>query len=170
MGQPIEITRLEHSASELRAFAAKSRDGDQVRRLLALALVLEGFSRTEAAERNGMDRQTLRDWVHRYNTDGVPGLRSSHGPGKSPLLTAEQMAELKELVVNGPDPVKDGVVRWRCVDLRGEVARRFTVEVTERTIGKWLRKLELTRLQPRPFHPKKDQTAHEAFKKTSQAW
>ena len=76
------------------------------------------------------------------------------------------MAELKALVLKGPDPEKHGVVRWRCVDLRAEVARRFTVEVTERTIGKWLRKLDLTRLQPRPFHPNKDEAAQAAFKKT----
>jgi transposase len=170
MGQPIEITRTEHSASDLRAAAARSRDGGQVRRLLALALVLEGASRTDAAERSGMDRQTLRDWVHRYNARGIDGLKSGHGPGQPPALTATQMAELKELVLNGPDPAKDGVVRWRCADLRGEVTRRFTVEVTERTIGKWLRKLNLTRLQPRPFHPKKDEAAQTAFKKTSLIW
>jgi putative transposase len=167
MGQPIEITRDEHSAVDLRAIAGKSRDGAQVRRLFALALVLEGHSRTEAAERSGMDRQTLRDWVHRYNAEGVAGLKSGHGPGQPPSLTADQMAELKEVVVKGPDPKKDGVVRWRCVDLRGEVIRRFGVEVTEGTIGKWLRKLDLTRLQPRPYHPKKDEAAQEAFKKTS---
>jgi transposase len=170
MGQPVEITRTEHSASDLRAIAAKSRDGAQVRRLFALALVLEGTSRTEAAERSGMDRQTLRDWVHRYNAQGVEGLKSGHGPGQPAALTADQMAELKEVALNGPDPAIHGVVRWRCVDLREEVARRFTVEVTERTIGKWLRKLGLTRLQPRPFHPKKDEAAQETFKKTSPAW
>ena len=80
------------------------------------------------------------------------------------------MAELRELTINGPDPEKHKVVRWRCVDLREEVARRFTVTVTEETIGKWLRKLGLTRLQPRPFHPKKDAAAQEAFKKTSPVW
>jgi putative transposase len=170
MGQPIEITRTEHSGSELRVIAAKSRDGAQVRRLLAIALVLEGVSRTEAAERSGMDRQTLRDWVHRYNADGISGLKSGHGPGQPPSLTADQMTELKDVVLKGPDPMKDGVVRWRCVDLRGEVIRRFGVEVTERTIGKWLRKLKLTRLQPRPYHPKKDPPAQEAFKKTSPTW
>jgi transposase len=170
MGKPLAITRTEHSSEDLRTFASKSRDGAQVRRLLALAFILEGASRTEAAERSGMDRQTLRDWVHRYNAEGIAGLRSSHGPGKPPSLTAGQMAELKATVLNGPDPEKHGVVRWRCVDLRAEVARRFTIEVTERTIGKWLRKLGLTRLQPRPFHPKKDEAAQEAFKKTSPAW
>jgi transposase len=170
MGQPVEITRTEHSASDLRAIAAKTRDGAQVRRLLALALVLQGVSRTEAAERSGMDRQTLRDWVHRYNAQGIEGLKSGHGPGQPAALTADQMAELKALVLQGPDLARHGVVRWRCVDLREEIARRFTVEVTERTVGKWLRKLGLTRLQPRPFHPKKDEAAQVAFKKTSPAW
>jgi transposase len=170
MGKPLAVTRTEHSAEDLRAFASKCHDGAQVRRLLALAFILEGVSRTEAAERSGMDRQTLRDWVHRYNAEGIEGLRSGHGPGKPPSLTVDQMAELKAMVLKGPDPDKHGVVRWRCVDLRAEVARRFTIEVTERTIGKWLRKLGLTRLQPRPFHPKKDETAQAAFKKTSPAW
>jgi transposase len=170
MGKPLVITRTEHSADALRFVASKSRDGAQVRRLLALAHVLDGVSRTEAAEQAGMDRQTLRDWVHRYNADGVEGLKSGHGPGKPPSLSHAQMAELKAIVLKRPDPEKHGVVRWRCADLRAEVARRFTVEVTERTIGKWLRKLDLTRLQPRPFHPKKDEAAQEAFKKTLRAW
>lgn len=170
MGKAIAITRSELTADELRATAAKSRDGATVRRLLALALILEGHTRTEAAKRSSMERQTLRDWVHRYNLEGVGGLTSGHGPGQPAALTAEQMAELKALVIKGPDPEKHGVVRWRCVDLRAEVARRFTVDVTEGTIGKWLRKLDLTRLQPRPFHPKKDAAAQEAFKKTSPAW
>jgi transposase len=170
MGKPLVITRTEYTADELRALASKSPDAAQVRRLLGLACVLDGHSRTDAADQAGMDRQTLRDWVHRYNADGVEGLKSSHGPGKPASLTGEQMAELKATVLKGPDPERHGVVRWRCVDLRAEVARRFSVEVTERTIGKWLRKLELTRLQPRPFHPKKDEAAQAAFKKTSPAW
>jgi transposase len=74
---------------------------------------------------------------------------------------------LRALVVAGPDAAIHQVVRWRCLDLRDEVARRFEVTVDERTIAKWLRKLRLTRLQPRPYHPKKDHAAEEAFKKTS---
>jgi transposase len=170
MSRAITITRMEHTAAELRQFAASGRDGAQVRRLLALALILEGRSRTEAAEQSGMDRQTLRDWVHRYNDEGGEGLKSRGGPGQPPALNPEQMAELEALVVKGPDPEKDKVVRWRCLDLREEVARRFTVEVHERTIGKWLRRLRLTRLQPRPFHPKQDVEAQETFKKTLPAW
>jgi transposase len=95
----------------------------------------------------------------------VAGLRSRSCPGRAPLLTPEQKAELKALVVAGPDPERDKVVRWRCVDLRAEVARRFGVEVREGTIGGWLHQLGLTRLQPRPYHPKKDLAAQEAYKK-----
>jgi transposase len=170
MGKPLAITRTDHTAEDLRATASKTRDGAQVRRLLALASVLDGQSRKEAASQAGMDRQTLRDRVHRYNAEGIEGLKSGHGPGKPSSLSGEQMAELKATVLKGPDPERHGEVRWRCVDLRAEVARRFTVEVTEWTIGKWLRKLELTRLQPRPFHPKKDDAAQAAYKKTSPAW
>jgi transposase len=80
------------------------------------------------------------------------------------------MADLKELVIAGPDPERDGVVRWRCIDLQAVIAERYEVDVHERTAGKLLRRMGLTRLQPRPYHPKKDATAQEAFKKTSPAW
>ena len=102
MGQPVEITRLEHSASELRAFAAKGKDAAIARRLLALALVLEGYPRELAATMNGMTRQTLRDWVHRYNAEGVAGLRSDTGGGAAPLLSASELEELRAIVIEGP--------------------------------------------------------------------
>jgi transposase len=69
-----------------------------VRRMLAPALVLEGRSRSEAAALNGMDRQTLRDWVHRYNAAGTTGLKSRQSPGREPYLTEQQKAELRDLV------------------------------------------------------------------------
>ena len=169
MGVAVQITRADHTAAALRALATRSRDVAQSRRLLALAMVLDGGSRLEAARQAGMDRQTLRDWVHRYNELGVDGLLSRQPPGPAPKLTQAQMAELRELVVDGPDPDIHGVVRWRCCDLRAEVSRRFSVIVDERTIGKWLRALGLTRLQPRPYHPKRDVAAQETFKKTSPA-
>ena len=165
MSAAIPITRLDHTASELRSFAGKCGDGAQVRRLLALALVLEGRSRIEAAKQNGMDRQTLSDWVHRYNATAVDGLKSCHPPGAAPLLNEAQKAELKALVVKGPDPEKDTVIRWRCLDLQVEIARRFSVRVHESTVGKWLRQFGLTRLQPRPCHPKTDHAAQETLKK-----
>ena len=170
MGAPLEIIRKDHTAEELRGLSGRCSDGAQVRRILALAMVLEGRSRTEAAELGGMDRQTLRDWVHRYNDHGIEGLKSRTSPGRAPSLTALQRAELLDLVLEGPDPDVHGVVRWRCVDLRAEVARRFQVEVHENTIGRWLHELGLTRLQPRPVHPQKDPDAETAFKKTSPIW
>jgi transposase len=169
MGAALAVTRTDHSAAELRALASKSSDGAQVRRMLALALILDGSSRTEAAAQSGMERQTLRDWVHRYNDEGVDGLLSRSSPGRTPFLTDEQKAELKALVLEGPDADIHHVVRWRCLDLREEVARRFSVTVHESTVGKWLHQLDLTPLKPRPFHPKSDPAAQEAFKKTSAA-
>ena len=170
MGQPIGITRWDLSARELRALACRTPDGAVVRRLLAIALVMEGRSRTEAAEWNGMTRQTLRDWVHRYNAEGVAGLVSGVSPGRPPLLSDARKAELRELVIDGQDPVRHEVVRWRCRDLCAEVAERWSVRVGKQTMGRWLRRLKMTRLQPRPYHPKKAPDAEETFKKTSPAW
>jgi transposase len=170
MGKAIAVTRTELSASELREAAHRSRDGRVSCRLVALAMVMEGASRSEAASAGGMDRQTLRDWVLRYNEVGITGLSDRPRSGRPPSLTPAQMQELKELTLAGPDLTEHGVVRWRCVDLRGEIARRFSVQVHERTVGKLLHRCDLARLQPRPFHPKKDAAAQEAFKKTSPPW
>ncbi len=170
MALPLEITRTEHTAAALRLLSSRCTDAAQVRRILALALVLDGRSRSEAAAQNGMDRQTLRDWVHRYNEAGIEGLKSRKSPGREAYLTATQMAELRDLVIKGPDPATHKVVRWRCVDLAAEVKRRWQVEVHESTIGQWLHDLGLRRLQPRPVHPKKDAAAETTFKKTSPVW
>ena len=170
MGAPLEVTRSDHSAQALRALSSRCSDGAQVRRILAVAMVLEGRARTEAAELNGMDRQTLRDWVHRYNAHGPAGLKSRRAPGRAPSLTTLQRAELLDVVLAGPDPEVHGVVRWRCVDLQAEVGRRFGVAVHENTIARWLHELGLTRLQPRPVHPQKDPEAEAAFKKTLPTW
>ena len=164
MSTAVRITRGDMTAADLRAASAKCVDGAQVRRILALALVLEGRSRSEAAALNGMDRQTLSDWVHRYNADGIEGLKSRKSPGRAPFLTAGQKADLRELVIKGPDPAVHKVVRWRCADLRAEVARRWSVDVHESTIGAWLSELGLTRLQPRPVHPKKKADGETTFK------
>ena len=167
MSVGVEITRLELSAAELRREASRCDDARAARRMLAIALVLDGASRTEAAQSCGMDRQTLRDWVHRYNEEGIAGLSNLPAPGRPAALTPEQMAQLKAIVLAGPDPARDGVVRWRCCDLRRVIAERFEVELHERTVGKLLHRLGLSRLKPRPHHPKRDLAAQEAFKKTS---
>lgn len=166
----LAITRTEHSAEDLRRAARQSKDSDQARRLLALALVLEGAPRTAAARAAGMDRQTLRDWVIRYNAEGVDGLRDRPRPGRPAQLTDEQMAALARLVEDGPDIGVDKVVRWRCVDLQAQIKARFAVEVSERHVGRLLRRLHFTRLSVRPRHPQADEAAQAAFKKTSPSW
>jgi transposase len=167
MGRGIDVTRQELSVTELRLRASGCRDGRVACRVLAIAHVLEGMPRTVAAAQCGMDRQTLRDWVHRYNAHGIEGLHDAPRSGRPSALSDEQLHELKSLVLAGPDLAKDGVVRWRCVDLQSVIKDRWNVVMHERTVGKVLRRLELTRLQPRPYHPKKDAEAQAAFKKTS---
>lgn len=166
----LAITRSDFSAADLRAAACRTDDSDQARRLLALALVLEGSTRTAAARSAGMDRQTLRDWVIRYNAEGVEGLRDRPRSGRPGQLSAEQLAELARLVEAGPDIDVHGVVRWRCVDLQAQIKQRFEVEISERHVGRLLKCLKFTRLSVRPRHPQTDEAAQEAFKKTLPSW
>jgi transposase len=166
----VAITRLDMPVGELRGAAARMKDPYAARRTLAIALVLEGKSRAEAAAACGMDRQTLRDWVHRYNDEGLAGLSNRKSLGVTPLLSTEQAGELARLVEAGPDIARDGVVRWRRVDLRDVIEARFGVSLHERTVGKVLHRLGFSRLSTRPAHPRGDAQARTAFKKTSPSW
>lgn len=162
----VEITRKDMSAGELRGAATRTKDAKAARRMLAIALVLEGADRTTAAQTCGMDRQTLRDWVHRYNAEGIEGLSNRISAGPAPRLSAGQKAELAQLVRDGPDLAIDGVVRWRRIDLKRKIEDCFGVVMHERTVGKQLAALGFRRLSVRPQHPKSDPAAQEAFKKT----
>jgi transposase len=155
------------SAEELRAAAKASRDARQARRLLALAAIRDGMSREAAARIGGMDRQTLRDWVHAFNKDGAEGLLNSKAPGRPSKLSPAQKAEIKTLVENGPDFEKDGVVRWRRIDLVRIAKDRFGVTVDEDTMGRVLRELGFSHISARPKHPEQEDGTIEAFKKTS---
>ena len=153
----IQITRTEFPAAELRHRARVASDPDQARPLLAIASILDGASRTDAAKSAGMERQTLRDWVHRFNAEGVDGLKDRQRSGRKPLLKEEQRAKLDEFVETPPDPVKDGVVRWRCNDLKAKIKTLFGVEISGRSVGRILRQRKFRRLAPRPKHPKADE-------------
>ncbi len=166
----VAITRQDLSAAALRLAAARSRDANAARRMLALALVLEGQSRTDAAATCGMDRQTLRDWVHRYNAAGLAGLVNRRAPGATARLSAEQEAAVERWVEQGPDLERDGVVRWRCRDLQERIRREFRVSLHERTVGKLLTRLRFRRLSVRPSHPQSDPAAQAAFKGASANW
>ena len=167
----VAIARTDLSAMDLRREAARTRDAKAARRMLAIALVLEGRPRAEAAAQCGMDRQTLRDWVHRFNAAGLDSLSDRPGrPGPKPRLSPAQEAEVARWVEAGPDPAVHGVVRWRRVALRDLIERRFGARLHERTVGTLLRKLGFRRLSVRPQHPQSDPAAQEAFKKTSPRW
>lgn len=167
MTAAIEVLRKDLSAVELRVMAAREEDAAAARRMLAIALVIDGADRTTAARTCGMERQTLRDWVHRYNAQGLAGLYDRKAPGARPKLSAPQLAVLSALVEAGPDPVVHKVVRWRRCDLRDELKRRLGIDVRERTVGTYLAKLGYRRLSVRPQHPVSDAEDQEAYKKTS---
>lgn len=159
--------REDVSGEELRALAAKSQDGRQVRRLLAVAAVADGMSRSAAAAVGLMDRQTLRDWVIRFNAAGPDGLINKTPPGRPGKLTAEHKQELARLVEGKPEDHDRDMVRWRRIDLAAEAKRRFGVECHETTIGRVLRELGFSHISPRPRHPDQDEGAADDFKKNS---
>ncbi len=159
--------RTDFSAVELRRLAASSKNANQSRRLLSLAAVLDGLSREDAARVGGMDRQTLRDWVHRFNAQGPDGLKDIRSKGSPSRLSPEQLAAVAEVVETGPDRAKDGVVRWRRVDLKRVIEERFGVVYHERTIGKILKQIGFSHISARPRHPGQKAETIAAFKKTS---
>jgi transposase len=156
--------REDFSAEALRRLAKRSKDANQSRRLLSLAAIRDGMDRCEAARIGGMDRQTLRDWVHRFNAHGPEGLIDNWMGGPKPRLSGDQLAELAQIVETGPDPQIEGVVRWRRIDRIGE---RFGVAFHERYVGKLLKRLGFSHMSARPRHPAQNERVVEAFKKTS---
>lgn len=159
--------RDDFDASTLRQLSKRCSDPRQIRRLLALAAVYDGMTRSQAARIGGMDRQSLRDWVHRFNAQGPDGLTNREGAGRPRLLSDEQMRELSEIVETGPDQAVDGIVRWRRIDLVRVIAERFDVDCSERVISDYMAKLGFTYITGRPKHPGQDGRVIEAFKKTS---
>ena len=163
----IAITRQENSAAELRRMARLCRNVAQARRLLAIALVMEGHLRTEAATAAGMDRQSLRDWVHRFNEEGPAGLLDKPRSGRPARLSEDRLQELDAIVEAGPDLEVDGVVRWRCADLQRVIAEKYSVTLSERSVGRMLNDRRFRHVSVRPQHPKGDPEAQDLFKTAS---
>lgn len=159
--------RDDYRASDLRGLACKARDGAQARRLMALAAVVDGKSRAEAAAGGLMDRQTLRDWVVRFNAEGPEGLIDRTAPGRPPKLTPAQKQELRQVVEDGPRKHVADLGRWRRADLAAVAKARFDVDCHATTIGRVLRELGFSHISPRPRHPGKNEQAAEEVKKTS---
>ena len=167
MPAPLSIG-TDRDPAELRRLARRERDGRVSARLLALANALDGLPREEAARLAGMTGQTLGGWVHRYNAEGVEGLRDRPRTGRPCALDEGQQAALKGLILRGPRLERDGCVAWRARDLRELVERRFGVRYSESGVRRLLRGLDLSWQKARPVHPEADPRAQERFKKTCQ--
>jgi transposase len=165
MGHAIAV-RADYTAKEVRCFAKRAKDAAQARRLLAIAAVLDGALREEAAKIGGMDRQTLRDWVIRFNEQGPEGLINIPSPGVPPKLDATHKAFLVRIVNEGPIPAVHGVVRWRACDLIMRLHEEFGLSVSDDTIYRALKELGFSHVSARPRAYKQDPEAIEAFKKT----
>ena len=166
MSAAIQI-RTDYDAGQLRRLAKRSKCSKQSRRLLSLAAIYDGMSRADSARVGGMDRQTLRDWVHRFNDEGPDGLFDRKENGSVRRLSAEQWKELALIVATGPDLERDGVVRWRRVDLKAVIEERFGVSYSERYVSQILHDLGFSHMSARPRHPAQDAEVIRAFKKTS---
>ncbi len=154
----------EISSAELRRRARRENSGRITARLIAIANALDGMDRASAARLVGMDRQSLRDWVHRDNAAGIAGLCDRPKPGRAPKLTEGQMASLKA-VLAGPDPAADQVGRWRSVDLCRYVEERGDVSYSETGMLRLLWSRDLSHRKTRPCHLQSDEKAQQAFKK-----
>ncbi len=159
--------RTDFDAPVLRSLARQSRDANQARRLLALALVYDGKSRTEAANTGGVGLQILRDWILRFNADGPDGLKDRWHKGPEPKLNDEQRLRLIQMIEDGPIPAVHGVVRWRIVDLAGWLFDEFGVSISKSRLSRIVNDLGYRKLSARPKHHGPNEMAQEAFKKTS---
>ncbi len=166
MAAPVPL-RSDFDAARLRTLAKGSRDPDQTRRLLALAAIYDGATRTEAARIGSVTLQIVRDWVLRFNTAGPQGLVTGRAPGSRPLLNCEQRQALLHIVDAGPIPAVHGVVRWRLVDLIAWVWEEFRITISKQTLSRELRARGYRKISARPRHHAKSEAEVSAFKKRS---
>ena len=167
---PIALRR-DFDAVRLRAIARKTKDAPQARRLLALAAIYDGATRTEAARIGGVTLQIVRDWVVKFNADGPDGLVNRKAPGQPSKLNDEHRAAIATMIESGPIPAAHGVVRWRLVDLGQWIWEEFRIIVAKQTLSRELRAMGYRKLSARPRHHAQALGAIEDFKKPSRrAW
>lgn len=166
MAAPIAL-RSDFTADQLRRQARSVQDAGQARRMLALATIYDGGSRSDAARVGGVTLQIVRDWVARFNAEGPAGLIGRKAVGRMPKLNEAQRKALAAMVEKGSDPAVHGVVRWRLVDLAQWLWEEFRVSLNEDTVGRELRKLGYRKLSARPRHHAQEPESLETFKKTS---
>ncbi len=156
--------RDDFDAPVLRGLARLSKDAGQARRLLALAAIYAGGSRTDAAQLGGVTLQIVRDWVLKFNATGPDGLIDRKSPGAKPLLTEAQRAALAAVVESGPVASVHGVVRWRLIDLCQWVWDTFGISIAKPTMSRELRAMDFRKLSARPRHHGQAEGAIALFK------
>jgi len=166
MSAPIPL-RLDFDAMRLRSLAKKSKDGPQTRRLLALAAIYDGATRTEAAKIGGVGLQIIRDWVIWFNADGPDGLRNGKSPGQPSKLNDTQRQAIARMIESGPIPAVHGVVRWRLIDLAQWIFEEFRITIAKQTLSRELRAMGYRKLSARPRHYAQVEGVIEDFKKVS---
>src|SRR5246127_5924398 len=144
--------RADFDAQMVRAAAKRSKDGAQARRLLALAAIYEGATRTEAAKIGGVTLQIVRDWVLKFNAHGPDGLIDPKPPGQPPRLNDTHRAAIAAIIESGPIPAIHGVVRWRIIDLCQWLWDEFQVRIARQTLSRELRAMGFRKLSARPRH------------------
>lgn len=164
MGAALKI-REDVGPNDLRQRARRERDGLAAARMQAVAHALEGYSRAEAARLAGLERQALRDAVLAFNAHGFAGLYDRPRPGKACRLSEAQQATLKAIVLQGPDPEREGLSSYRLADICDIVAERFGVRYCEPGMSRLLRRLNLSHQKARPRHPQRDPAAKAWFEK-----
>ena len=166
MSVPIKL-RGDFSAGDVRAVARRCKDGAQVRRLLAIATILDGRSRSDAALVGGVTRQIVRDWVVRFNAEGPDGLMTRKAPGPTTILNDRHRRALEEIIDTGPIPAIHGVVRWRIIDLGQWLWDEFNISISKQALGHELRTMGYRKLSARPRHHAQDLANITIFKKSS---
>jgi len=166
MSAPIPLRR-DFDASQLRSLARRTNDGPQARRLLALAAIYDGATRTEAAKIGGIGLQIIRDWVLRFNVRGPDALLNGKSPGQPCKLNDLQRRAIAGMIESGPIPAIHGVVRWRLIDLAQWIFEEFRITIAKQTLSRELRVMGYRKLSARPRHYAQAQGAIEDFKKLS---
>ena len=159
------LLRRDFEAAQLRGLARKTKDGPQARRLLALAAIYDGATRSEAAKRGGVGLQIIRDWVLRFNARGPDGLRDGKSPGQPSRLNDTQRQAIARMIESGPIPAVHGVVRWRLVDLAQWIFEEFRITIAKQTLSRELRAMGYRKLSARPRHYAQAEDVIEDFKK-----
>lgn len=146
---------------------AKREPNPRVRqRLLAIRLVVMANTVPQAAKAVGLKERQTRNWIHRFNAEGVNGLRDRPRPGQPVKLTRQKESVFRERIVKGASP-KDPTRNLRVKDIQRILREEFDADYCLGGTYFLLHRLGFSSLVPRPRHPQADQQTQDQFKKNA---